>query len=111
MIIEYRKVDARKAKWFQIMLPILCLAAGGIFGYALAGYFKMDFWFWPFVGGSIVVWMYIAYNYIKIFRRDAISAKEQLTVAEIEPAEYLINTEEEVEELAEKPKSFLYSGR
>ena len=71
----------------------------------------MDFWFWPFVGGSIVVWMYIAYNYIKIFRRDAISAKEQLTVTEIEPAEYLINTEEEVEELAEKPKSFLYSGR
>ena len=39
VIIEYRKVDERKAKWFQIMLPILCLAAGGIFGYALAGYF------------------------------------------------------------------------
>jgi hypothetical protein len=111
VIIEYRKVDERKAKWFQIFLPIGCLAAGAIFGHALAGFFKLDFWFWPFVGGSIVVWLFIAYNYIKIFRRDAISAKEQLTVAEIEPAEFLINTEEEVEELAEKPKSFLYSGR
>ena len=111
VIIEYRKVDERKAKWFQIFLPIGCLAAGAIFGHALAGFFKLDFWFWPFVGGSIVVWLYVAYNYIKIFRRDALSAKEQLTVAEIEPAEFLINVDEEAEEMAEKPKSFLYSGR
>ena len=58
-----------------------------------------------------MVWLFVAYNYIKIFRRDALSAKEQLTVAEIEPAEYLINVDEEAEEMAEKPKSFLYSGR
>ena len=111
VVIEYRKVDEKKAKWFQILLPVLCLAAGGIFGHALAGFFKMEFWFWPFVAGSVVVWLFIAYNYIKIFRRDAISKKEQLTVTEIEPAAFLINTEEEVEELAEKLKSFLYSGR
>ena len=111
VIIDYRKVDEKKAKYFQIALPVLCLAAGGIFGHALAVFFQMDFWFWPFVAGSIVVWLFVAYNYIKIFRRDAISKKEQLTVVEIEPAEFLINTDEEVEELAEKPKSFLYSGR
>ena len=58
-----------------------------------------------------MVWLFVAYNYIKIFRRDALSKHEQLTVAEIDPAEFLINTEEEMEELAEKPKSFLYSGR
>ena len=49
VVIEYRKVDEKKAKWFQILLPILCLAAGGIFGHALAGFFKMEFWFWPYV--------------------------------------------------------------
>ena len=44
VVIEYRKVDEKKAKWFQILLPVLCLAAGGIFGHALAGFFKMEFW-------------------------------------------------------------------
>ncbi len=111
VIIEYRKVDEKKARLFQIALPILCLAAGGIFGHALAGFFQMEFWFWPFVAGSVVVWLFIAYNYIKIFRRDAISKKPQLTVAGIEPAEFEINMDEEAEEMAEKPKSFLYSGR
>ncbi|MBO5605708.1 MAG: hypothetical protein J5915_10035, partial [Acidaminococcaceae bacterium] len=66
---------------------------------------------WPFVAGSVLAWLFIAYNYIKIFRRDAISKREQLTVAELEPVEYLINTDEEAQEMAEKPKSFLYSGR
>ena len=111
VIIEYRKVDEKKAKLFQIALPILCLAAGGIFGYALAGYFQMEFWFWPFVAGSVLAWLFIAYNYIKIFHRDAISKREQLTIAELEPVEYMINTDEEAKEMAEKPKSFLYSGR
>ena len=36
VVIEYRKVDEKKAKWFQILLPVLCLAAGGIFGPAVS---------------------------------------------------------------------------
>lgn len=111
VIIEYRKVDERKAKFFQIMLPVICLAAGGIFGYVMAGYFHLEYWFWPFVGGSILVWLFVAYNYIKIFRRDAMTKQEQLTVASLEPVQFEINLDKEVEETAEKPKSFLYSGR
>lgn len=111
VIIEYRKVDEKKAKLFQIILPVICLLAGGIFGYVMADYFKLEFWFWPFVAGSLLVWLFVAYNYIKIFRRDAISKQEQLTVASLEPVTFEINLDENGEEKDEKPQSFLYSGR
>lgn len=111
VIIEYRKVDERKAKFFQIMLPVICLAAGSIFGYVMAEYFKLEYWFWPFVAGSVAAWLFVAYNYIRIFRRDAITKQEQLTVAALEPVQFEINMEKEAEETAKNPKSFLYSGR
>ena len=57
------------------------------------------------------MWLFVAYNYIKIFRRDAISKQEQLTVASLEPVTFEINLDENGEEKDEKPQSFLYSGR
>ena len=63
------------------------------------------------MAGSLLVWLFVAYNYIKIFRRDAISKQEQLTVASLEPVTFEINLDENGEEKDEKPQSFLYSGR
>lgn len=105
VIIEYRKVDEKKAKLFMIFLPIGCAAAGGIFGTTMAGYFHMGQWYWPFVGGSVFAWLLIAYNYIKIFKRDAITKKEQLTIAAFEPVSFEIDMNDEEED---KVESFLY---
>ena len=108
--IEYRKIDEKKAKVFVIALPVLCVLAGFIFGYSVANYFEMDFWYYPFLVGSVLAWSFVTFNYIRIFRRDAMSDQEQLTVASIDPVEFEFRDDENDGD-KEKTKSFLYSGR
>ena len=109
--IEYRKVDVKKAKIFMIALPILCILTGYLFGYTVANYFQMDYWYYPFIVGSVVVWGFVAFNYLRIFRRDAMSDQEQLTVASVDPVEFEFHEDDEDDGDAKKTKSFLYSGR
>ena len=94
-----------------ISLPILCVVAGFVFGYSIANYFEMDFWYYPFIVGSVIVWSFVAFNYLRIFRRDALSSQEQLTVASIDPVEFVVNDDDSTDGDAKNTKSFLYSGR
>ena len=95
----------------MISLPILCVVAGFVFGYSIANYFEMDFWYYPFIVGSVIVWSFVAFNYLRIFRRDALSSQEQLTVASIDPVEFVVNDDDSTDGDAKNTKSFLYSGR
>ena len=110
--IEYRKIDERKAKIFMLAFPVLCVAAGFVFGYSIANYFQMDFWYYPFIVGSVLVWGFVAVNYLRIFKRDAVSSQEQLTVASIDPVEFVVDGDGDAADGdAKNTKSFLYSGR
>lgn len=91
IIVEYSKVDAKKAKYFIIGFPIGCILAGGIFGYTMGDYFKMAEWTWAFTLGSALIWFAIAMNYIRIFKRDAVTKKEQLTIVKQDPVQFEID--------------------
>lgn len=87
--VEYQELEKRKGQMIVYGFPILGIIAGFAFGRSLAIFFHMDsFWF---IVAGIVLWLFIAINYVRIFKRDAIRQGVQPVVVEIDVPEMVID--------------------
>ncbi len=87
--IEYQELDKRKAQLIMYGLPVLGLLAGAAFGNSLAIFFHMDRLY--FIAGGIVLWLLVAINYARIFKRDAMRQGLQPVIVEIEVQKMVID--------------------
>ena len=81
--IEYQEMNKTKSKIIVYGFPVLAVLAGAVFGNSLSIFFGIDKAL-PMILG-VVVWLLIALNYVRIFKRDAMREGEQPVVVEIEP--------------------------
>lgn len=87
--VEYQELEERKSKMIIYGFPVLGIVAGYAFGQSLATFFKMDpLWF---IVGGIVLWLLIAINYVRIFKRDAVRQGAQPVVVEIDVPEMVVD--------------------
>jgi positive regulator of sigma E activity len=70
-------------------LPVLGLLAGAAFGNSLAIFFHMDRLY--FILGGVVLWLLVAINYARIFKRDAMRQGKQPVIVEIEVQKMVID--------------------
>lgn len=87
--IEYQELDKRKAQLIMYGLPVLGLLAGAAFGNSLAIFFHMDRLY--FILGGVVLWLLVAINYARIFKRDAMRQGKQPVIVEIEVQKMVID--------------------
>ena len=87
--VEYQELDKRKAQLIMYGLPVLGLLAGAAFGNSLAIFFHMDRLY--FIAGGIVLWLLVAINYARIFKRDAMRQGKQPVIVEIEVQKMVID--------------------
>lgn len=87
--VEYQELDKRKAQLIMYGLPMLGLLAGAAFGNSLAIFFHMDRLY--FIAGGIVLWLLVAINYARIFKRDAMRQGKQPVIVEIEVQKMVID--------------------
>lgn len=98
--VEYQELEEKKGKMMIYGFPILGVIAGFAFGRSLAIFFHMDpLWF---IVGGIVLWTFIAMNYVRIFKRDAIRKGAQPVVVEIEVPEMTIDLNDKPSEPAKE---------
>lgn len=87
--VEYQELEKRKGQMIIYGFPILGIIAGYAFGNSLAIFFHMDpFWF---IICGVVLWLLIAINYARIFKRDAVRQGVQPVVVEIDVPEMVID--------------------
>lgn len=87
--VEYQELDKRKGQMIVYGFPVLGVVAGYAFGQSLATFFHMDsLWF---IVGGIILWTFIAANYVRIFKRDALRKGAQPVVVEIDVPEMVID--------------------
>ncbi|MBQ9763344.1 MAG: SoxR reducing system RseC family protein [Phascolarctobacterium sp.] len=87
--VEYQELEKRKGQMVIYGFPVLGVVAGYAFGQSLATFFHMDaLWF---IVGGIVLWTFIALNYVRTFKRDAIRQGAQPVVVEIDVPEMTID--------------------
>lgn len=87
--VEYQELDKRKAQLIMYGLPVLGLLAGAAFGNSLAIFFHMDRLY--FILGGVVLWLLVAVNYARIFKRDAMRQGKQPVIVEIEVQKMVID--------------------
>lgn len=87
--VEYQELDKRKAQLIMYGLPVLGLLAGAAFGNSLAIFFHMDRFY--FILGGVVLWLLVAINYARIFKRDAMRQGKQPVIVEIEVQKMVID--------------------
>lgn len=87
--VEYQELDKRKAQMIMYGLPVLGLLAGAAFGNSLAIFFHMDRLY--FILGGVVLWLLVAINYARIFKRDAMRQGKQPVIVEIEVQKMVID--------------------
>lgn len=87
--VEYQELDKRKAQLIMYGLPVLGLLAGAAFGNSLAIFFHMDRLY--FILGGVVLWLLVAINYARIFKRDAMRQGKQPVIVEIEVQKIVID--------------------
>lgn len=87
--VEYQELDKRKAQLIMYGLPVLGLLAGAAFGNSLAIFFHMDRLY--FILGGVVLWLLVAINYARIFKRDAMRQGKQPVIVEIEVQKMVID--------------------
>lgn len=87
--VEYQELDKRKAQLIMYGLPVLGLLAGAAFGNSLAIFFRMDRLY--FILGGVVLWLLVAINYARIFKRDAMRQGKQPVIVEIEVQKMVID--------------------
>lgn len=87
--VEYQELDKRKAQLIMYGLPVLGLLAGAAFGNSLAIFFHMDRLY--FILGGVVLWLLVAINYARIFKRDAMRQGKQPVIVEIEVQKMIID--------------------
>lgn len=87
--VEYQELDKRKAQLIMYGLPVLGLLAGAAFGNSLAIFFHMDRLY--FIFGGVVLWLLVAINYARIFKRDAMRQGKQPVIVEIEVQKMVID--------------------
>lgn len=93
--VEYQELDKRKAQMILYGLPLLGLLAGAAFGNSLAIFFKMDRLY--FITGGVILWLLVAINYARIFKRDAIRKGKQPVIVEIEVETMVIDMSDKPE--------------
>lgn len=86
--IEYQEMSKYKVKAILYGLPVLAVLAGAAFGNSAAIFFDTDKTL-PIILG-VVLWLLIAVNYARIFKRDAIREGAQPVVIEIEAPEPIV---------------------
>lgn len=91
--IEYQEMDKRKEQMILYGLPLLGLLAGAAFGNSLAIFFHMEKLY--FISGGIILWLLVAVNYARIFKRDAVRKGKQPVIVEIEVQELVIDMSDE----------------
>lgn len=87
--VEYQELDKRKAQLIMYGLPVLGLLAGAAFGNSLAIFFHMDRLY--FILGGVALWLLVAINYARIFKRDAMRQGKQPVIVEIEVQKMVID--------------------
>lgn len=87
--VEYQELDKRKAQLIMYGLPVLGLLAGAAFGNSLAIFFHMDRLY--FILGGVVLWLLVAIDYARIFKRDAMRQGKQPVIVEIEVQKMVID--------------------
>lgn len=87
--IEYQELDKRKAQLIMYGFPILGILAGVAFGNSLAVFFKMDRLL--FISAGAILWFLVAFNYARIFKRDAVRQGRQPVIVEIEVQKMVID--------------------
>lgn len=90
--VEYQELDKRKAQLIMYGLPVLGLLAGAAFGNSLAIFFHMDRLY--FILGGVVLWLLVAINYARIFKRDAMRQGKQPVIVEIEVQKMVIDMDD-----------------
>ncbi len=88
--VEYQALEKRKAQLIIYGLPVLGVIAGATFGNSLALFFHMDKV--KFILGGVLLWLLIAVNYVRIFRRDAVRSGLQPVIVDIEVPKMVIDT-------------------
>lgn len=86
--IEYQEMDKKKMQMILYGLPVLAVVAGAAFGNSLAIFFNWEKTLPMLLG--VVLWLLIAVNYARIFKRDAIRKGAQPVVTEIEAPEPIV---------------------
>ena len=86
--IEYQEMNKRKMQMVLYGFPVLAVIAGAVFGNSIAIFFGMDKTM-PMMSG-VVIWLLIAVNYARIFKRDAVREGVQPVVIEIEAPDPIV---------------------
>lgn len=86
--IEYQEMNKRKMQLVLYGFPVLAVIAGAVFGNSLAIFFNIDKALPMLLG--VVIWLLLAVNYARIFKRDAVREGIQPVVVEIEAPEPII---------------------
>ena len=87
--VEYQELEKRKGQLIIYGFPMLGIIAGFAFGQSVATFFHMEpLWF---IVGGIALWLFIAVNYVRIFKRDSIRQGAQPVVVEIDVPEMVID--------------------
>lgn len=88
--IDYQEMDDRKAKAIYYSLPVCGILAGVAFGNSLATFFHEEPL--PFIAVGVVLWLFVAVSYARIFKRDVMKRGVQPVVNAIEVQELVIDT-------------------
>ncbi len=87
--VDYQEMDSRKAKLIYYCLPLLGLGAGAVFGNSLAIFFHGERLL--YIGVGMVLWLFVAYSYAKMFKRDAMNRGIQPVINAVEVQELVID--------------------
>lgn len=94
--IEFQEMNKRKMQMILYGFPVLATIAGAFFGNSLAIFFGIDK-VMPMLL-SVVVWLLVAVNYARIFKRDAVREGVQPVVVAIEAPDPIIFDDDDGEE-------------
>ncbi len=89
--IEYQELEKRKAQAVIYGVPVIGVIAGAAFGNGIAIFFRLEKLPCIVVGG--IIWFLLAFNYIHIFKRDAVRGGSQPVITEIEVPKMVIDTD------------------
>ena len=93
MGIEYQEMNKMKMQMILYGFPVLAVIAGAVFGNGVSIFFGIDK-VMPMLL-SVVIWLLIAVNYVRIFKRDAVREGMQPVVIEIEAPDPIIFDDDE----------------
>ncbi len=86
--VEYQEMNKRKMEMILYGFPVLSVIAGAVFGNSISIFFGIDKTIPVML--SVVIWLLLAVNYARIFKRDAVREGVQPVVIEIEAPDPIV---------------------